>query len=52
MHDYYVVMVSALLHTGYLDSTNAVGDNQRRYKQWRHGNTHDKKTPNSSSNLI
>ena len=39
-------------HTGYLDATNAVGENHRGYKQWRHGNTDGKKTSNSSSILI
>ena len=37
--------------TGYPDATNAVGDNHRAYKQWRHGNIHAKKTSNSSSIL-
>ena len=36
------------LHTGYPEATKATGNNLRGYKQWRHGNTYDKKTPNSS----
>ena len=35
-------------HTGYPDATNAVGENHRGYKQWRHGNNHGKKKSNSS----